>query len=80
MITGAGECFMGLSLPPLGSRVDHLACGKFARGHRYVFPLLNLAQHHGLGDVLARIVEVDPAIEGLQLGCSYGIAHLLGVE
>lgn len=80
MIVRAGGCFMGLSIPPSGSGVDYLAGGKFTGSHRYEFALLNLAQHHGLGNVFTGLVELNPAVEGLQIHRSDGLAHFLGVE
>ena len=50
------------------------------RRHDPVPAVLNLTQHHRLGDVLAGGVEADVAVEGLHVGRRQRCTHRLGIE
>src|SRR6266478_1974042 len=62
------------------ARPDQLGVGPFRWRDDLVGPVPNLVQHHLLGDVLARRVELDGSEHGHEIGAGDGVAHLLQIE
>src|SRR5712691_3662433 len=68
---------LSISLRQL-ARPDRLRLRPLPRRDHFVGSAQHLVEHHLLGDVLARRVELDGGEHGNQISAGDGVAHLLG--
>src|SRR5260370_41433023 len=84
--TGASNNNRRLSISGVGTSLRHLArpdqlgLGPLGGRDDLVGPVQHLVEHHLLGDVLPRRVELDGGEHRHEIGAGDGVAHLLRIE